>query len=55
MEKAESELLELINPMMTQAETTVGQRGLQWDKVDPTLPKEIKVTIIKHFKHLALN
>ena len=55
VEKAESDLMDMINPLMTQAETTIGQRYLDWDKIDPTLPKEIKVTIVKHFKHLALN
>ena len=50
VEKAECNLLDLINPLETRAETTIGRRTIPWNIVDSTIPNEIKVTIIKHPK-----
>ena len=47
VEKAESHLMDLINPDEKYAEDSIGQRCIPFNKVDPTVPKEIKVTFYK--------
>ena len=51
VEKAGSHQMELIKPEETNAEITVGQRCIFFNKIDPTVPKEITISFIKQSKY----